>query len=44
MNFDEISSASGFSDRTNLYRVFKKITGLSPRNFRQIAQVVRNTK
>ena len=34
MKFEEISIASGFSDRTSLHRAFRKITGLSPGSFR----------
>jgi AraC-like DNA-binding protein len=32
---DHIAAQAGFNDRYNFYRVFKKITGLSPTEFRK---------
>lgn len=34
-SFDDIANAIGFSDRKSFHRVFKKITGLSPMEFRK---------
>jgi AraC-like DNA-binding protein len=34
-SIDQIAFDSGFTDRKNFYRVFKKITGLSPTEFRE---------
>ncbi len=35
LTVDAVASYAGFSGRTNFYRVFKKITGKSPSEFRQ---------
>lgn len=35
LSIDTIASESGFNDRKNFYRVFKKQTGLSPSEFRK---------
>lgn len=35
LTVDAIAFESGFNDRQSLYRVFKKITGLSPKDFRK---------
>jgi len=34
-SIDYFARSSGFSDRTNFYRVFKKMTGLSPTEFKK---------
>ena len=34
-SIDHIASNSGFNDRINFYRIFKKITGLSPSEFKK---------
>ena len=34
LTIDEVAYHSGFSERTNFYRTFKKMTGLSPTKFR----------
>jgi AraC-like DNA-binding protein len=34
-SIDYVASSSGFKDRINFYRVFKKVTGLSPTDFRK---------
>ena len=34
ISIDELAENAGFNDRKNFYRVFKKITGLSPTNFK----------
>ena len=34
LNVDRIALLCGFSDRRSFYRVFKKMTGLSPTEFR----------
>ena len=36
---DEIAFDSGFNDRQNFYRVFKKMTGLSPAEFRKNVKI-----
>jgi AraC-like DNA-binding protein len=35
LTIDNIAFSSGFTDRTNFYRVFKKFTGLSPTDFKK---------
>lgn len=34
LSIDDVAYKSGFNERTNFYRTFKKITGLSPTEFR----------
>ena len=38
LTIDGIAFESGFNDRTNFYRTFKKATGLSPASFRKTAR------
>jgi len=38
-SLDEIALAIGFNDRKSFHRVFKKITGLSPMEFRKNATI-----
>ena len=39
IHIDDIAYDSGFNDRKNFYRVFKKMTGLSPTEFRNNANL-----
>ena len=38
ISVNDIGNMVGFGNRSNFYRVFKKIAGLSPSDFRQVAQ------